>query len=1491
MLKRLGKILLVVVILGVAASWSEWPHPTSDEHKTTPPDIKRAAENQLLQTEHYPANPTARSGVRLHTIHDTGEGGIIVKYHQFVDDIEIFRQELNLLFDRKHHLITTTGELSNQAQENLKGFQLQPAQAIGKAFQTMGGDESPDHWRLDQIKGDYHYYVGNFPFVDYQPRKPARLKKVFFPKDQDLIPAYSIELVAGDFDVTRSEAQSFVVSALNGEILFRKNQKSHAAFSYRVYAQPSGDHAPLISPYGNNGLPNPTGAPATPPYLPNPVSQSLITLQNGPIKSNDPWLDEQAISTRGNNVDVTATVSNTTLSQALRNARAPISAISIFDYLFSSKLGPFDTSSQGLAAMVQMFYTLNYLHDDFYNYGFNETSGNAQSNNYGRGGQGGDPLLAKLQDDLLGRDNAMIVTPADGESPEMEMSLWSGSQAIGVTVNQEIPITFSKVGRAAFGPSLFTLTGQLVAIQDREDPERDGCQTALNTSALRGKIALIDRGLCFFVDKVKNAQSAGAIGVIVVDQKGETSPITMAGEDASVTIPSLFLLKKDGDTLTQLLAEGSVNLTLSRSQNKDLIGAMDTSVVAHEWGHFIVERLVGNGNGLSNDQGLSLSEGWADFHALLLMVGPEEAGVAAYQGAYPVGSYVTSNSPELQPFYFGLRRVPYSIDFKKNALTFKHIQDSVFLPTTPPFQDDGGQNSESHNAGEIWATALWEVYAALLKDTPRLSFTEAQQRMKRYLVASYKLTPMDPTFTEARDALLAVALANDSQDYALMKAAFARRGLGVGATSPSRYSSSNSGLKESFVSQEPMSLMKVTLEPKAGTCDQDKVLDVGETAQLTVTLRNDGLGTASPMTATFTSTNDVKFSNGGVMTFAQTRSKESVTGVIDVTLNSAAFFATLKLNAEFNVPVAHVTSESFTWPVNYDLVPAFKQDLVEKSISDWTAETISDNPEDGWTIQPNGVYSAIDPDHQADLRWISPVIQVADQGSFRFRFDHSYAFEQDADGMWDGGVVELSMDGGPWVDLGSSITPGYNGTIRSTNPVLASRQGFVGSSKGYPAVITESVDLGQSYNGHKVRIRFRVGSDLFEGGKGWTIGNIRFENITNLPFTAVVANSGSCSTSPPASRALQGIVQGVKTGDTVTITAISPINGIQKSVNLVGTGQDLRYVIAGLSATSGYRLQVLSDKYWNGFWGGTVGGEPLNVVSYARSAAVDLSGGDMAGVHLRLTARTDPIQSDKDGDGWPDDADNCPDVTNPDQLDQDGDGIGNQCDLDNDNDGLPDTYELANNLNPFDAHDGTLDPDGDGVSTLLEYQRGSDPNGPALSDAVRQTLTPVFKTISMVPGYAAPIRWEYQTSDGSKKLPSTGLQVSFDATRLRFVEVQPAPLSIITTPSLLTLSYGSSDLSGLLFTFALLADLPLGTQTTIQITPVERVSGFHFEAMPVTVTAEGFDWDVDHNGAASALSDGLLILRHLAGITGKTLVVGAVDPSGKRTDANAIHDF
>ncbi len=78
------------------------------------------------------------------------------------------------------------------------------------------------------------------------------------------------------------------------------------------------------------------------------------------------------------------------------------------------------------AAVANLFYWSNTIHDIQYRYGFNEAAGNFQENNYGRGGLGSDYVNAEAQD-ASGLNNANFATPPDGLNPRMQMFLWNHS--------------------------------------------------------------------------------------------------------------------------------------------------------------------------------------------------------------------------------------------------------------------------------------------------------------------------------------------------------------------------------------------------------------------------------------------------------------------------------------------------------------------------------------------------------------------------------------------------------------------------------------------------------------------------------------------------------------------------------------------------------------------------------------------------------------------------------------------------------------------------------------------------------------------------------------------------------------------------------------------------------------------------------------------------------------------------------------------------------
>jgi hypothetical protein len=85
-----------------------------------------------------------------------------------------------------------------------------------------------------------------------------------------------------------------------------------------------------------------------------------------------------------------------------------------------------------------------------------------------------------------------------------------------------------------------------------------------------------------------------------------------------------------------------------------------------------------------------------------------------------------------------------------------------------------------------------------------------------------------------------------------------------------------------------------------------------------------------------------------------------------------------------------------------------------------------------------------------------------------------------------------------------------------------------------------------------------------------------------------------------------------------------------------------------------------------------------------------------------------PLDRDSDEDGVPDGDDNCPSISNEDQVNTDNDAAGNACDSDDDNDGMPDAWEVQYGFNAL-LNDASVDSDSDGYSNLEEYRGHSDP--------------------------------------------------------------------------------------------------------------------------------------------------------------------------------------
>jgi hypothetical protein len=1094
-------------------------------------------------------------------VHDAGNGAIVVTFRQYVDGIEVIRNDVRVVMKQNRDLVAITGNLHPSAAAGMKRgkqFNIRMDAAIAKAFGDLMAVKAPASAFVDTGKkqGSYGYYK-LVPTAELEAEglvltRPARAKKVLFPMPDALVAGYYIEVWAGHDDDVSSEAFAYVVAADDGRLLLRQSLTD--AHSYRVWSEGAPKFTPTMGPQVDY-LPHPTGKPdnSSPAY----VGPTMITVEGfntNPQGTFDPWLEPNATETAGNNVDAYV---DHLMPDGLGGGdyRANVTAPNEFDRTYDPNALPWLNQDQVKASITQLFYVNNFLHDYWYDSGFNEMAGNAQLSNLGRGGVENDRLQAQAQDGALltptpNRNNANMSTPADGSSPRMQMYVWNGPSPNSLTVNPGNLTVFTNTA-TAWGAQVFNVTGELALAQDNSLADSnggmagsftDGCQALIGTYT--GKIVLADRGSCNFTVKAMNAQNAGAAGVVIANNALGGAP-GLGGTDANVTIAALSISQDDGTKLKAQMQAGTLTVTMTRQPAQvERDGTIDNAIVAHEWGHYLHRRLVT----FSAVQQRSQSEGWGDFTALHMLLNENDDLNGTFSASVYAGA-AGGNTP-----YFGIRRFPYSVDFTKNALTFRHISAGVALPTGMPIGPAGPDNFEVHNAGEIWAQMMFDAYVNLVKDStggssPRYTFDQAKRKMADYVVAGMEAAPTEPTYTEQRDGILAAAAAAEPLDFTQMAQGFATRGAGTCAKSPDRFSTDLVGVVEDFGSKAEPSFLSVEVDDSVFSCDTDGVLDNGEVGKVRVKIRNLGWTPLAGATAMISSANpDVSFPSGTTATFPSASPLAFVEAEIEIALaESVTQMQGLDLQVEISAPNACTATLNETVPltrIHYDEVPASSAtETFESKTVAWTSSGAS-GASDAWTRVrplPTATNHLIHGDAAptiGDVRLTSPALTVGN-GNLSLTFKHRHQFEQDATSNWDGAVLEVSENGGQtWNDISQYGNPGYGGLVgdpASDNPLLG-RDGYVGKNTAWPNMDTVNIDLGNGLAGKTIQIRFRIGTDEVVGAEGWDIDDIAFVGLAGTPFSSIIDDQGVCN-EPPLADA--GPDQMVPSGTVVTLDASS----------------------------------------------------------------------------------------------------------------------------------------------------------------------------------------------------------------------------------------------------------------------------------------------------------------------------------------------------------------
>ena len=162
---------------------------------------------------------------------------------------------------------------------------------------------------------------------------------------------------------------------------------------------------------------------AQPLESPNDGPRTVVTSPADPLFSPFGWHDvdgkpgPDTTTTYGNNAKAYADTVNDNAPDA---GSQPSSTSRSFQYVADERLTP---ASYRDAAVTNLFYWTNVMHDFTARYGFDEAAGNFQVVNYTGAGKGGDEVQAEAQDGG-GVLNANFATPPDGRQPRMQMYLW-----------------------------------------------------------------------------------------------------------------------------------------------------------------------------------------------------------------------------------------------------------------------------------------------------------------------------------------------------------------------------------------------------------------------------------------------------------------------------------------------------------------------------------------------------------------------------------------------------------------------------------------------------------------------------------------------------------------------------------------------------------------------------------------------------------------------------------------------------------------------------------------------------------------------------------------------------------------------------------------------------------------------------------------------------------------------------------------------------------
>lgn len=986
-------------------------------------------------------------------------------------------QDNGKILDLGHRFVAGLNRRANAPLPTLK-----PTQALTIALRD-GGLEGFQIPPLEQKTNDKNYlYSGGAV-----SRSPIPLAACYEPcHDGSVRLAWSLNLAPPG----TSDVWNYRIDAQTGQILAKIN-----TVLYCKAGHPAGvndacneirSHFPSFknlenAPKNTENLATPTYRVfALPAESPAHGNQSLVTMPQNPA-SPFGWHDINGVAgddytyTRGNNAWAYEDSGN--LNSGSEATSAASGANMSFDFPFNSNGEPADNKK---SAITNLFYMTNMMHDLFYPYGFDTPAGNYQTNNYGKGGNEKDPVLAEAIDGS-GENNANFEPTPDGFVGRMQMYKWTRSGGRLLKVNTpEGPLEglYSVATTLGWGGAITStpLTGDVVIANDGSGSAGTQACGTIPANSLKGKIAMVDRGTCPFRQKAYNVEQAGAIACVVCNNSESQIALGPGTTGLPVTIPVVMLKKSDCDRLRGSVSQ-RLNISLVQppvTGPEYLDASFDNGIIAHEYAHGISNRLTGGPNTsicLQNNE--QMGEGWSDFFTLITTIRPGDiAGKNRNIGTYVMRESNNGN---------GIRTYPYSTDFSINPLTYEYIIDNTYV----------------HTIGEVWAATLWDLYWAMIDrygyNADWNNMNSGNARAIQLVIDGMKLQPCNPGFLDGRNAILKA----DSIDYngansCLIWGVFARRGLGFDAKQGSSYSAIDGNQGFSL----PPSCDKRLMIKKTAPLNAEP----GEKLSITVTVSNQQDKTAENVVVTdelLSGMSLLSASNGG---------------------------AVVNNKIEWNLGLmAPGQTTTLTYQVQTDATKGsvrLYRDQMETE--DWLRDKVKGGDFELQSfVKKTGTYA-----------WKAPVSLEESDFSLSLdendailvpntnpvlRFWHRYETEAGADG----GIIEIKdlTSGSGWVPLTANegIRNNYPGRIQYRTFSQTQLRGFSGNSGNW---IQSYFNLSP-YTGKKIAIRYRFGTDVGHASSvistAWYIDDTEVLDLLQYDGTACVSAtnaSSACAKAP-----------------------------------------------------------------------------------------------------------------------------------------------------------------------------------------------------------------------------------------------------------------------------------------------------------------------------------------------------------------------------------------